>query len=217
MTELCKPLFCGSAWKGYITTPSGACFKQLAIPLDSAEMYSSWFVRGGLMPLYEFLEKDVRERCLFSTWQRYHVSLPQLSNVLYMSKLGLGLGTSQVLYSFIFLSQVPKKPKLKKSSSISSPIRDKKSLDHSAHSPFSSPRQGKNTMAVKSKEAEDRHGYMGFLGDPKKSSSSPELSSPPAPHKGIFLSRVLYFVLLLKLLCILIIFLYIPFLSWISL
>lgn len=57
---------------------------------------------------------------------------------------------------------------------------------------------------MKSKEAEDRHGYMGFLGDPKKSSSSPELSSPPALHKGIFLTRVLYFVLLLKLLCILV-------------
>ena len=39
-------------------------------------------------------------------------------------------------------------------------------------------------MAVKSKEAEDRPGDMSLLGDPKKSSSSPELSSPPAFPKG---------------------------------
>ena len=81
-------------------------------------------------------------------------------------------------------SQAPKKAKLKKSLSISSPIRSKREWDHSAHSPFTSPRQGRSTMAVKSKEAEDRHGYMAILGDPKKSSSSPELSSPPAVPKG---------------------------------
>ena len=69
------------------------------------------------MPLYEFLEKDVLERCLFSTWQRYHVSLPQLSNVVYMSKPGLGLGTSQVLYSFIFLSNATVSPRSLKNQS----------------------------------------------------------------------------------------------------
>ena len=67
---------------------------------------------------------------------------------------------------------------------MSSPIRRKGDLDHSAHSPFTSPRQGRNAMTVKSKEAEDKPGYLSFLGDPKKSSSSPELSSPPAVPKG---------------------------------
>jgi len=85
--------------------------------------------------------------------------------------------------------QAPKKPKLKKSSSISSPIRNKRSLDHSSHSPFTSPRQGRSSMAVKSKEAEDRPGYMGMFGDPKKSSSSPELSSPPAVPKVVVLAK----------------------------
>lgn len=81
-------------------------------------------------------------------------------------------------------TQAPKKVKLKKSSSISSPFRSRRELDHSEHSPFTSPRQGRSSMGVKSKEAEDRLGYTSSVGDPKKSTSSPELSSPPAFPKG---------------------------------
>lgn len=77
--------------------------------------------------------------------------------------------------------QALKKAKLKKSSSISSPIRRRRDLDHSEHSPFTSPRQPRS---VKSKEAEDRLGYTSSVGDAKKSTSSPELSSPPAFSKG---------------------------------
>ena len=83
--------------------------------------------------------------------------------------------------------QALKKVKLKKSSSISSPIRRRRDLDHSEHSPFTSPRQGRS---VKSKEAEDRPGYTNSIGDPKKSTSSPELSSPPAFHKGNYGNNV---------------------------
>lgn len=71
-------------------------------------------------------------------------------------------------------SQAPKKSKLKKSSSTNSPIRNK------SHSPFASPLQSRRSMIKKSKEAEDRLGLMSASGQPKKSSSSPELSSPPA-------------------------------------
>lgn len=81
-------------------------------------------------------------------------------------------------------AQAPKKVKLKKASSISSPFRSRRELDHSEHSPFTSPRQGRSSMGVKSKEAEDRLGYTSSVGDPKKSTSSPELSSPPAFPKG---------------------------------
>jgi len=77
--------------------------------------------------------------------------------------------------------QTPKKVKLKKASSISSPIRNRRDLDHSEHSPFSSPRQRRS---VKSKEAEDRLGYTSSVHEPMKSTSSPELSSPPAFPKG---------------------------------
>lgn len=77
--------------------------------------------------------------------------------------------------------QTPKKVKLKKASSISSPIRNRRDLDHSEHSPFTSPRQGRS---VKSKEAEDRLGYSSSVREPMKSTSSPELSSPPAFPKG---------------------------------
>ncbi|XP_067044886.1 tuberin-like isoform X1 [Acropora muricata] len=77
-------------------------------------------------------------------------------------------------------SQAPKKSKLKKSSSTNSPIRNKSVLSQSLHSPFASPLQSRRSMAKKSKEAEDRLGLMSASGQPKKSSSSPELSSPPA-------------------------------------
>lgn len=85
--------------------------------------------------------------------------------------------------------QALKKVKLKKSSSISSPIRRRRDLDHSEHSPFTSPRQGRS---VKSKEAEDRLGYTNNVGDPKKSSSSPELSSPPVFPKGNYGNNVFF-------------------------
>ena len=81
-------------------------------------------------------------------------------------------------------AQARKKVKLKKALSISSPIRSRRDLDHSEHSPFTSPRLGKSSVAVKSKEAEDRLGYTGSVGNPKKSTSSPELSSPPTFPKG---------------------------------
>lgn len=76
--------------------------------------------------------------------------------------------------------QVPRKVKLRKSSSFSSPTMARKALDHSEHSPYASPRQGRISIAVKSKEAEDRLFSPASVGDPKKSTSSPELSSPPA-------------------------------------
>lgn len=76
--------------------------------------------------------------------------------------------------------QAPRNVKLRKSSSLSSPIRRKKDLDHSEHCPFASPRQGRSSVAVKSKEAEDRLDSLASVGDPKKSTSSPELTSPPA-------------------------------------
>ena len=82
--------------------------------------------------------------------------------------------------------QAPKKVKLKKASSISSPIRNRRDLDHSEHSPFSSPRQRRS---VKSKEAEDRLGYTNSIHEPMKSTSSPELSSPPAFPKGSYGNR----------------------------
>lgn len=75
---------------------------------------------------------------------------------------------------------------------MNSPVRGRTDFDHSAYSPFTSPRQERKTVAVKSKEAEDRHGYIGSLGDPKKSSSSPELSSPPAVPKGNHCSSSAY-------------------------
>lgn len=87
--------------------------------------------------------------------------------------------------------QTPKKVKLKKASSISSPIRNKRDLDHSEHSPFSSPRQRR---VVKSKEAEDRHGYTTSIHEPMKSTSSPELSSPPAFPKGSYGNRGVFLV-----------------------
>ncbi|XP_015768229.1 PREDICTED: tuberin-like [Acropora digitifera] len=77
-------------------------------------------------------------------------------------------------------SQAPKKSKLKKSSSTNSPIRNMSVLSQSLHSPFASPLQSRRSMAKKSKEAEDRLGLTSASGQPKKSSSSPELSSPPA-------------------------------------
>lgn len=77
--------------------------------------------------------------------------------------------------------QTPKKVKLKKASSISSPIRNRRDLDHSEHSLFSSPTQRRS---VKSKEAEDRLGVSSSVHEPMKSTSSPELSSPPAFPKG---------------------------------
>ena len=80
--------------------------------------------------------------------------------------------------------QVPRKVKLRKSSSFSSPTMARKALDHSEHSPYASPRQGRISIAVKSKEAEDRLFSPASVGDPKKSTSSPELSSPPAFPKG---------------------------------
>ena len=82
--------------------------------------------------------------------------------------------------------QNPKKVKLKKASSISSPIRNRRDLDHSEHSPFSSPRQRRS---VKSKEAEDRPGYTSSVREPVKSTSSPELSSPPAFPKGSYSNK----------------------------
>lgn len=82
-------------------------------------------------------------------------------------------------------SQASKKGKLRKSSSINSPIRRKDKLHHSSHSPFASPLQIRKAVAIKSKEAEDRHGFMSVSANPKKSSSSPELSSPPAFAKGL--------------------------------
>ena len=87
--------------------------------------------------------------------------------------------------------QNPKKVKLKKASSISSPIRNRRDLDHSEHSPFSSPRQRR---VVKSKEAEDRHGYTSSVHEPMKSTSSPELSSPPAFPKGNYGNRGVFLV-----------------------
>ena len=87
--------------------------------------------------------------------------------------------------------QNPKKVKLKKASSISSPIRNRRDLDHSEHSPFSSPRQRRG---VKSKEAEDRHGYTNSVHEPIKSTSSPELSSPPAFPKGNYDNRNVFLV-----------------------
>ena len=80
--------------------------------------------------------------------------------------------------------QAPRKVKLRKSSSFSSPTMARKALDHSEHSPYASPRQGRISIAVKSKEAEDRLFSPASVGDPKKSTSSPELSSPPAFPKG---------------------------------
>lgn len=82
--------------------------------------------------------------------------------------------------------QTPKKVKLKKASSISSPIRNRRDLDHSEHSLFSSPTQRRS---VKSKEAEDRLGVSSSVHEPMKSTSSPELSSPPAFPKGSHGSR----------------------------
>ena len=87
--------------------------------------------------------------------------------------------------------QTPKKVKLKKASSISSPIRNRRDLDHSEHSPFSSPRQRRG---VKSKEAEDRHGYTSNVHEAMKSTSSPELSSPPAFTKGSYSKKNVFLV-----------------------
>ena len=81
-------------------------------------------------------------------------------------------------------SQPSKKVKLKKAASISAPIRTKKGLHHSNSSPFRSPRQVHGSVMLRSREAEDGLGFGGAVRDPKKSTSSPELSSPPPFPKG---------------------------------